>query len=201
MQVADYSSEKIEFSVLTNKDGPEELEDFLKKGKPEFAKVRFLLSTSSPPYPYPSPPFPPYLPMPLLFSSLPVSTQVRYIQVNGLSWDIIKTLALHYDLHPLSLEDMLHHGSSSSRRSKVDYFRQHLFVSLIVHRTLEQPHHEIEVPEEVMGPATERSTTKVLKGKMPASKAMKKIAGVEGSEAGKWEGFCETSRRGDGQLE
>lgn len=98
------------------------------------------------------------------------ASQVRYIQVNGLSWDVIKPLALHYDLHPLSLEDMLHHGSSSSTRSKVDYFRQHLFVSLVVHRTLEQPHHEVDIPEEVMGPNNGRSTTKALKGKTPASR-------------------------------
>jgi hypothetical protein len=68
MQVADYSSEKIEFSVLTNKDGPEELEEFLKKGKPEFAKVLFVLSISSAPYPYPSPPLPPYPRMSSSFS-------------------------------------------------------------------------------------------------------------------------------------
>lgn len=52
----------------------------------------------------------------------------------GLSWDVLKPLALTYDLHPLSLEDVVHHGSSSTR-SKADYYREHLFASVLVHRT------------------------------------------------------------------
>ncbi|GAA5911884.1 hypothetical protein JCM6882_005230 [Rhodosporidiobolus microsporus] len=128
IQAADWSADRIEFSVLTNKDGPGELEEFLDKGRPEFAKV-------------------------------------RWIHVNGLDWSVLKALALKHDLHPLSLEDMLHHGSSSSTRSKVDYFRQHLFVSLIVHRTLEQPAVDVDVPEEVLGPGMARTTTKALKSK------------------------------------
>ncbi|GAA5980874.1 hypothetical protein JCM11641_004751 [Rhodosporidiobolus odoratus] len=130
MQVAEWSEEKIEFSVLTNKEGNGELEGFLERGRPEWAKV-------------------------------------RWIHVNGLDWQVLKSLALYYDLHPLSLEDMLHHGSSSSTRSKVDYFKQHLFVSLIVHRTLEQSAVAVEnMPEEVLGPGIgmARSTTKGLKG-------------------------------------
>ncbi|GAA6034503.1 hypothetical protein JCM8097_005361 [Rhodosporidiobolus ruineniae] len=127
VQVADWSMDRVEFSVLTNKEGGGEVAEFLDRGRPEFAKVRWM-------------------------------------HVNGLSWDVIKPLALHYDLHPLSLEDMLHHGSSSSTRSKVDYFRQHLFVSLIVHRTLDQPALDLGMPEEVaLGMA--RSTTKALKGR------------------------------------
>ncbi|SCZ90650.1 BZ3500_MvSof-1268-A1-R1_Chr9g10910 [Microbotryum saponariae] len=54
----------------------------------------------------------------------PVKSKLRYIHVNGLSWDVIKPLALKFDLHRLSLEDMA--------RSKADYFRQHLFVSLLM---------------------------------------------------------------------
>ncbi|BGP17098.1 hypothetical protein JCM10213v2_005109 [Rhodosporidiobolus nylandii] len=130
VQVAEYSAEKAEFSVITNKEGSTGIEAFLDKGRPEFAKV-------------------------------------RWIHVNGLSWDVIKPLALHYDLHPLSLEDLLHHSSSSSTRSKVDYFKQHLFVSLIVHRTLDQPGLAAngEMPEEVVGPGIGRTTTKGLKNK------------------------------------
>lgn len=56
----------------------------------------------------------------------------------------IKSLAIKYELHPLSIEDMLHHGSSSSR-SKADYYRQHLFVSAIVHRTLSAAHAEDDI--------------------------------------------------------
>lgn len=78
LQAVDYSSERAEFSVLTN----DSLPAFLEKPRPEFAKV-------------------------------------RWIHVNGLSWDVIKALSLHYNLHPLSLEDMLHSSSSAATRSKV----------------------------------------------------------------------------------
>ncbi|GAA6052075.1 hypothetical protein JCM3770_006617 [Rhodotorula araucariae] len=91
----------------------------------------------------------------------PEFAKVRWMHVNGLSWDVLKPLALHFDLHPLSLEDMLHSSSSSSTRSKCDYFRQHLFCSVIVHRTLERPTHSVDMPEEpTKGPG--RSTTKAL---------------------------------------
>ncbi|GAA5936300.1 hypothetical protein JCM3775_006457 [Rhodotorula graminis] len=95
----------------------------------------------------------------------PEFAKVRWMHVNGLSWDVLKPLALHYDLHPLSLEDILHSSSSSSTRSKIDYFRQHLFCSVIVHRTLEQgTAKDVELPEDPT--SVSRSTTKALgKGK------------------------------------
>jgi Mg2+ and Co2+ transporter CorA len=58
---------------------------------------------------------------------------VRWIHANGLSWDVIKPIALKYDLHPLALEDMLH---QSSNRSKLDYYRNHAFCNIVSHRTL-----------------------------------------------------------------
>lgn len=94
--------------------------------------------------------------------------QVRWMHVNGLSWDVLKPLALALDLHPLSLEDILHSSSSSSTRSKVDYFRQHLFCSVIVHRTLEQGDKEMELPEDPT--SVSRSTTRALGKKKAASK-------------------------------
>ncbi|GAA6018221.1 hypothetical protein JCM10207_002871 [Rhodosporidiobolus poonsookiae] len=130
VQVAEWSAERVDFTVLSNKDGNGEIVDWLDKGRPEWAKV-------------------------------------RWIHINGLSWDVLKPLALHFDLHPLSLEDMLHHGSSSSTRSKVDYFRQHLFVSLIVHRTLDGGDADrldgYEGAEAALGVGMARSTTKGLK--------------------------------------
>ncbi|GAA5902122.1 hypothetical protein JCM5296_006609 [Sporobolomyces johnsonii] len=86
-----------------------------------------------------------------LASARPSFAKVRWLHVNGLSWDVIKPLALHYDLHPLSLEDMLHHGSSSATKSKADYYRQHLFVRLLQHRTLQHPGFDPDFPEEILG--------------------------------------------------
>nr|CAG8624515.1 12086_t:CDS:10 [Entrophospora candida] len=49
----------------------------------------------------------------------PDKTNVRWINVNGISWDVIKILALKFDLHPLSIEDALQntrHVESDSER-------------------------------------------------------------------------------------
>ncbi|ORY55737.1 hypothetical protein BCR35DRAFT_355708 [Leucosporidium creatinivorum] len=63
----------------------------------------------------------------------PAWSKVRWIHANGLSWDVIKPIALKYDLHPLALEDMLH---QSSNRSKLDYYKNHAFCNIVSHRTL-----------------------------------------------------------------
>ncbi|KAM0789443.1 hypothetical protein ACM66B_000266 [Microbotryomycetes sp. NB124-2] len=62
--------------------------------------------------------------------------KLKWIHVNGLSWDVIKPLAIKYDLHPLAVEDLLH---QSSVRSKVDYYRSHVFCNLISHRPMDNP--------------------------------------------------------------
>lgn len=59
---------------------------------------------------------------------------MRWIHVNGLSWDSVKPLGIAFDLPPLAIEDMLH---QSSVRSKVDYYPNHQFLNLIVHRLLD----------------------------------------------------------------
>ncbi|KAL6307808.1 hypothetical protein BKA93DRAFT_877843 [Sparassis latifolia] len=57
--------------------------------------------------------------------------KVRWINVGGISYDVVSALALKYDIHPLALEDVLHrHGSS---RSKVDYYPKHLFIRVSCH--------------------------------------------------------------------
>ncbi|VDB86254.1 unnamed protein product [Peniophora sp. CBMAI 1063] len=57
--------------------------------------------------------------------------KVRWINVAGISWDVISALALKYDMHPLSLEDILHAGRHA--RSKADYYPQHLFIRVLCH--------------------------------------------------------------------
>ncbi|KAI0937315.1 hypothetical protein AcW1_001327 [Taiwanofungus camphoratus] len=57
--------------------------------------------------------------------------RVRWINVGGLSWDVISALALKYDMHPLALEDVLHQSRNS--RSKADYYPQHLFLRILCH--------------------------------------------------------------------
>ncbi|KAI0042586.1 hypothetical protein FA95DRAFT_1610078 [Auriscalpium vulgare] len=57
--------------------------------------------------------------------------RVRYINVGGISWDVISALALKYDMHPLALEDVLHQRGHA--RSKSDYYQQHLFMRVLAH--------------------------------------------------------------------
>ncbi|CDO77265.1 hypothetical protein BN946_scf184753.g15 [Trametes cinnabarina] len=57
--------------------------------------------------------------------------KVRWINVGGISWDVISALALKYDMHPLALEDVLHQRGHA--RSKADYYPQHLFLRVLCH--------------------------------------------------------------------
>ncbi|KLT39689.1 hypothetical protein CC85DRAFT_288259 [Cutaneotrichosporon oleaginosum] len=56
---------------------------------------------------------------------------VRWIHVTGLNWEVMKTLTLRYQLHPLAVEDALR--SSRSPRSKIDYYRTHMYLQILVH--------------------------------------------------------------------
>ncbi|PVF93815.1 hypothetical protein CPB86DRAFT_766960 [Serendipita vermifera] len=66
--------------------------------------------------------------------------KVRWINIGaseipsfiGISWDIISELALKYQLHPLSIEDIIHNRSSRSKAS-ADYYSRHLFVHVLCH--------------------------------------------------------------------
>lgn len=64
----------------------------------------------------------------------------RWINVNGLSWDIIQAIALKYKLSHLALEDLLHTKS----RTKADWYPNHMFIVLtlqkIMHLDMEQAH-------------------------------------------------------------
>ncbi|KAH9814945.1 hypothetical protein DFH28DRAFT_969877 [Melampsora americana] len=69
----------------------------------------------------------------LISKTRPIWSSVRWINVNGLNWDVIKTLALEYQLHPLAVEDCVH----TSARSKSEYYKHHLFVHAAVHTLVE----------------------------------------------------------------
>ncbi|KAJ7771826.1 hypothetical protein B0H16DRAFT_1514877 [Mycena metata] len=56
---------------------------------------------------------------------------LRWINIGGISWDVLSALALRYDLHSLALEDILH--EQGHNQSKADYYRQHLFLRVLCH--------------------------------------------------------------------
>ncbi|KAL4250316.1 CorA metal ion transporter (MIT) family protein [Abortiporus biennis] len=57
--------------------------------------------------------------------------KVRWINVGGISWDVVSALAIKYDMHPLALEDVLHQRGHA--RSKADYYHKHLFLRVLCH--------------------------------------------------------------------
>ncbi|KAF7345241.1 Magnesium-like protein [Mycena sanguinolenta] len=61
--------------------------------------------------------------------------KVRWINIGGMSWDVMKALSIKYDIHPLALEDVFH--AKPRARSKTDYYAQHLFLRVLCHELQE----------------------------------------------------------------
>ncbi|KAJ5498875.1 hypothetical protein LT330_003954 [Penicillium expansum] len=58
--------------------------------------------------------------------------QCRWINVNGLSWDVIKILGNHKRLHRLAIEDVVH----NTNRTKADWYSDHAFVVLTLQKLM-----------------------------------------------------------------
>lgn len=58
--------------------------------------------------------------------------QCRWINVNGLSWDVIKILGNHKRLHRLAIEDIVH----TTNRTKADWYSDHAFVVLTLQKLM-----------------------------------------------------------------
>lgn len=56
---------------------------------------------------------------------------VRWINIGGVDWNVLRAVALQYDLHSLALEDVLH--ESGHNHSKADYYPEHLFIRILNH--------------------------------------------------------------------
>jgi Mg2+ and Co2+ transporter CorA len=50
----------------------------------------------------------------------------RWINVNGLSWDVIRCIGNRYKLHRLAIEDLIH----ARGRAKVDWYPNHVYIQL-----------------------------------------------------------------------
>lgn len=75
--------------------------------------------------------------------------KVRWINIGGISWDVMSALALKYNLHPLALEDVLHQRGNA--RSKADYYTNHLFLRILCHaldkeNSVDTVEPDIEIP-------------------------------------------------------
>ncbi|KAK3360634.1 hypothetical protein B0T25DRAFT_588938 [Lasiosphaeria hispida] len=56
--------------------------------------------------------------------------QCRWINVNGLSWDVIKAIGQHKKLHRLAVEDLMNTRS----RAKADWYQNHAFIVLTLQK-------------------------------------------------------------------
>ncbi|KAK9473060.1 uncharacterized protein V1510DRAFT_393555 [Dipodascopsis tothii] len=58
---------------------------------------------------------------------------VRWINVNGLSWDVLRAISEYYNLHPLAVEDMV----DIPKRTKADHYKNQTFCTLPLHKLVD----------------------------------------------------------------
>ncbi|KAK2604537.1 hypothetical protein N8I77_007458 [Diaporthe amygdali] len=61
---------------------------------------------------------------PFLKEPQPSWAKCRWININGLSWDVVSTLGQYKQLHKLSIEDLL----NTRNRTKTDWYANHAFI-------------------------------------------------------------------------
>lgn len=65
-------------------------------------------------------------------------SEVRWINVNGLSWDVIRLLGNHKGLHRLAIEDLMHTKS----RTKADWYQDHTYMVLPLQKLINLGDHD-----------------------------------------------------------
>lgn len=76
--------------------------------------------------------------------------QCRWINVNGLSWDVIKALGNHKKIHRLAIEDLI----NTTNRTKADWYSDHAYVVLTLQKLikLQQDQEDEETEVESQAP-------------------------------------------------
>ncbi|KAG0211138.1 hypothetical protein BGX28_008448 [Mortierella sp. GBA30] len=64
----------------------------------------------------------------------PYWSKVRWININGMSWDVIKEISTKYDLHHLAVEDLLH----VPQRTKVDVYPKQTYIACALLTLMEE---------------------------------------------------------------
>ncbi|KAF2773130.1 hypothetical protein EJ03DRAFT_265675 [Teratosphaeria nubilosa] len=67
----------------------------------------------------------------------PDDMPVRWISVNGLSWDVIRAIGNKYNLHRLAIEDLIH----THTRTKVDWYADQAFIVLTLQKLVRLHQH------------------------------------------------------------
>lgn len=81
--------------------------------------------------------------------------QCRWINVNGLSWDVIRILGRHKNLHRLAIEDLMH----PHNRTKVDWYSDHAYIVMSLQKLEKLRHHgdNSDSDDETHKPSDDRS--------------------------------------------
>ncbi|TVY84749.1 Cobalt/magnesium transport protein CorA [Lachnellula suecica] len=69
----------------------------------------------------------------------------RWINVNGLSWDVIQALGKYKNLHRLAIEDLVH----AENRTKADWYSDHVFISLTLQKLVRPLEESPDSPNEL----------------------------------------------------
>ncbi|KAL0575761.1 hypothetical protein V5O48_006204 [Marasmius crinis-equi] len=93
--------------------------------------------------------------------------KVRWINIGGLSWDVMKAVSLKYDIHPLALEDVFH--SRLNTRSKADYYTKHLFLRVLCHELANAEDEEEQLKQMRFGSSAVSGSTLVNDIDIPRS--------------------------------
>ncbi|KZV62792.1 hypothetical protein PENSPDRAFT_692194 [Peniophora sp. CONT] len=64
-------------------------------------------------------------------SRRPKEMKVRWINVAGISWDVVSALASKYSMQRLAIKDLLEQRAQA--RSKSEYYREHLYLRVLTH--------------------------------------------------------------------
>ncbi|KAK2804253.1 hypothetical protein FQN51_002342 [Onygenales sp. PD_10] len=95
----------------------------------------------------------------------------RWINVNGLSWDVVRLLANYKDLHRLAVEDLLH----SVNRTKVDWFSDTTFIVLAMQKLVKlRADGVFGEGTEIEGPSGSESESEMEAEPYPPDKEKKK---------------------------
>jgi Mg2+ and Co2+ transporter CorA len=74
---------------------------------------------------------------------------VRWINVDGINFEILKFLTLRYGLHPLAVEDTLR--ATNNPRSKLDFYANHLYLQILVQHIRPQDREDIKKTARLRG--------------------------------------------------
>ncbi|TLS30463.1 hypothetical protein PpBr36_03613 [Pyricularia pennisetigena] len=120
----------------------------------------------------------------------PKWSKCRWINVNGLSWDVISALGKHKNLHRLAIEDIM----NTRNRTKADWFANHAFIILSLQKLVHIEDSESESSDDDTDRDASDTSSSGSKRKLPqrirswwsskATKSDEKISSIKSMENG-----------------